>query len=956
MAEAKKQTYSMYGKDYDFEDLQRRADAGLNQYISTLKRGYRDQDKFRKAYRDLMSGIQDGTITFQNGQYVDSGGRYSNGNYTDYNGKQYNSNNKKKDYYGLMANYIYNQQMKGKPYTLPEDDSKIKWGANALANQIKIGLLGNSNNAQDFLDQDEVVNNVRGTSNRITALQRVFTDLRDNFDTKFTGYNDRQKKEALQYLNGAITALSDNSADNKDWLALNRIGGIDFRALLSTAGPTQDIKVEIPMGMTAQEYDEFQKLPEQEKRLREDLYNQEQERTKREALNSQIKAYQNNLWSQYLSTNPGVADFTQANTNTTYNTVTTPPHKNWNTIGQAFIQAIKQGRFRGSDETTSVVTFGNRGISLSQYMSAMYHSFKKYPNIINNFALKQHDSKGHEVFQIRNSKNQKGEWLYMVPITKNGKTFLRFIRSKQYSDLQKEIPGWAKYGQDGGVLYERERFKKGGIIKAQKGVKLNFDPEKSYYKTVFTPNFSHILEGLGKENSKDYVDWLNGMQDKHHYLWYNISGKDSKAYSDTAVSDPKVGEYQKDYKNGFNSEFNDEAGYNQFGISNAVTSGRYDLSGSTRTSGDWNTKNWTTDSLFSSITDDRRLLGREGDFTEDELSSINAQLKDKNYQMVLRDNGYYYLAPLETSVEEELEKPQEERIKKGSRVDPIAEINKPKGASLTEKLTEFAPTALSAIRYLGSLRANNRVASTIKDSIQPVIKNTYELYSPVTGAFSTMQFKNNQAASLRRMLPFTSDGSLELARRFEANRQARQLEAEGFLADDAEILRTKQEALKRQEDNKARRVQTANDNMTSIMQAIREKAQVEALRLKQNFDSTNNFLADIETRIRNNNEEKRQLAQNAALQGASSEYQQAYQNLSRMYREAHPNATTSDMLNDPNYVDAVRRLREQYNYRNYQIGTGKYRNPYSNFIQESYQDIINGVSFGRGGILKRIKK
>ena len=42
----------------------------------------------------------------------------------------------------------------------------------------------------------------------------------------------------MQYLNGAITALSDNRADNKDWLALNRIGGIDFRALLSTAGPT----------------------------------------------------------------------------------------------------------------------------------------------------------------------------------------------------------------------------------------------------------------------------------------------------------------------------------------------------------------------------------------------------------------------------------------------------------------------------------------------------------------------------------------------------------------------------------------------------------------------------------------------------------------------------------------------------------------------------------------------
>ena len=101
------------------------------------------------------------------------------------------------------------------------------------------------------------------------------------------------------------------------------------------------------------------------------------------------------------------------------------------------------------------------------------------------------------------------------------------------------------------------------------------------------------------------------MQDKHYYLWNNIAGGDAKAYGDTAVKDPKVGEYQNDYKNGFNSEFNNDGkGYNTLGISNAITQGRYDLSGSTRTSGDWNSKNWATDSLFSSITDDRRLLGR----------------------------------------------------------------------------------------------------------------------------------------------------------------------------------------------------------------------------------------------------------------------------------------------------------------------------------------------------------
>jgi len=50
----------------------------------------------------------------------------------------------------------------------------------------------------------------------------------------------------------------------------------------------------------------------------------------------------------------------------------------------------------------------------------------------------------------------------------------------------------------------------------------------------------------------------------------------------------------------------------------------------------------------------------------------------------------------------------------------------------------------------------------------------------------------------------------------DANRQAADLQYQGFLADDKEILRTKQEALKRQEDNIARRTDTANFNRASI--------------------------------------------------------------------------------------------------------------------------------------------
>ena len=86
--------YSFYGKQYDYNDLAQSADQGLNEYLATLKRGEKDSDNFRTAYANIMSGIKDGSITFDNGQFHDSKGRYTNSDKTN------------KDYYGLIANYI----------------------------------------------------------------------------------------------------------------------------------------------------------------------------------------------------------------------------------------------------------------------------------------------------------------------------------------------------------------------------------------------------------------------------------------------------------------------------------------------------------------------------------------------------------------------------------------------------------------------------------------------------------------------------------------------------------------------------------------------------------------------------------------------------------------------------------------------------------------------------------
>jgi hypothetical protein len=50
----------------------------------------------------------------------------------------------------------------------------------------------------------------------------------------------------------------------------------------------------------------------------------------------------------------------------------------------------------------------------------------------------------------------------------------------------------------------------------------------------------------------------------------------------------------------------------------------------------------------------------------------------------------------------------------------------------------ITPDLIGAGRLFASLRTNNRVTDTIMKSLNPVLKNTYERYSPITGAFGEM--------------------------------------------------------------------------------------------------------------------------------------------------------------------------------------------------------------------------
>ena len=409
--------------------------------------------------------------------------------------------------------------------------------------------------------------------------------------------------------------------------------------------------------------------------------------------------------------------------------------------------------------------------------------------------------------------------------------------------------------------------KRGGVIKAQTGVKLT--DKADWYEGVFKNQLDHILDKLKQDSG--YYNWLNNMQDSHYGLYTAAKGdKESIDYS-TAYNNENVGKYQDAYKSGYNQEFTDNAGYNTLSIAKAIAQGMFDLSGSKRNSGDWytegGTNNWTSDNLFSAITDYRRLLGRKGDFDDNQLAELKAKFKEAGYDFDLDGaTQYYKLKPL-LSLSDKESKSLENYSKEhpitingafnemqGSEIQRRWEKQKGEnnvGKKILDFSTSFIPNAIGLGQLLGTIRSNNKRADIIKRSMIPLQKITYEHKIPITGAFSEMQFSNSQAANSRSKGNrwFTSDPSLQLGGEYAYNAQAMEQERRGFLADDAEIKRTKAESLKEEKENKARRAETINFNTASRIQNAKELAQLEAARLKQNRLSIDNYTTELKDQL-----------------------------------------------------------------------------------------------------------
>lgn len=374
-----------------------------------------------------------------------------------------------------------------------------------------------------------------------------------------------------------------------------------------------------------------------------------------------------------------------------------------------------------------------------------------------------------------------------------------------------------KRRQDGGILYDYEflksvhAFKQGGIIKAQSGIKtgVKVNPKTTWFDAVWSQNVNHILRGLSDNN---YYTWLNSMQDKHGDLHKNAGTN----FQTTPYNDKSVGDYQNLYKTGYNGEWKDNnVGYNSLGIMHAQNLGRYDLYGNTkRTSGDWNidaNHRYKTDSSYSQITDDRRLLGRKGDFTDEQLASVTEAFKNKGYNFALGKNDYYYLSPIEKS-----EQNQNTPKKDGSVTNP--DIGKKsifdKGKEYLAKLTSNPGNLYNAVetgKYLLANKATNDIFKIKAPNY--VISPKHTSYQVMDNLAQQNAYHNRAAETMNQTSrPLTSSGQLQTAAQQESMNNANKLYLQGNTERNTWLEGQKQQSYKAGLYNMESAVDTANAN------------------------------------------------------------------------------------------------------------------------------------------------
>lgn len=411
-----------------------------------------------------------------------------------------------------------------------------------------------------------------------------------------------------------------------------------------------------------------------------------------------------------------------------------------------------------------------------------------------------------------------------------------YVRKSVQSNTGDEVKTWRD-------IFTKNNFyfKEGGSIqKLASGNNINGNPAKqnsvgyandyNWNTDVFSKNLDHILGSL-KQYKDGYANWLNTMQDLHYNDYTNASKQD---YLNTnAYNNATVGQYQDKYKAGYEDEWNvspegndpDGLGYNTLGIKSAQDSGKFGIVSGKANSGDWlgNGNMYKTDNSFGGITDARRLLGREGDFNDEQLKQYQQKFKEQGYDFYLDPNTKYYKL-----------KPYTDPSK-----TTVADQDKPKqpnNFSLKDVINKIDVTDKWGIpRAMYADITNRKVTDMLKK--QPLLLDPQEDHRYIQSDLDAEMNGQQAAAQLARTAshPITSDGNLQSMLQLEATAKGNEAITAGRQQSNQRLREMQEQAWQQEVANHTSRHNVAMQNRQSIYNTANENKALEAAYLNQKF-------------------------------------------------------------------------------------------------------------------------
>lgn len=940
--------YKRGNDDIDLDAYIRNAESEFSYWLANSRLKDKEKQQVQEAYSKMIQGINDGTFTYK------VGGGYNN---------SVGMSNKSKgfDAAGLAAGFLGNVLRNQSVYTAPEeklDPSKIEWkGNSSIGSALVRRLYGSDRDSlTDFIDLDPYDTNTkkRGNANRSARFKSGLEYIRDNFDNLFTSFTDTDKANALEGINSALSAFDNGTVEDNEYLDLGRATGMsNLRDMFfsgqtygsTTPGTATGGGTVVGDGTTA--------------------YTNEDE------------------WRATKYPRSTVTNFTNRSLNTT---------AVYKREGRIKLNSILMGMSK--DNLLKLVQTGLKYSPTGQELNkgrSILQGFGQLTSFENNFimgqALKVLQRKGYlhrfpsdpnsfYVPFVSDKLDQRGTG-FVYHISPNGNHSIEemdrynipFFTTQWHNEFTAQVPSNKKGGilrkfQQGGWfenLYKQQALKNWNtrLSNANWMSGTTFHGNAGDLRSVAQANANYTADqkAVGEDINlfvKTFDNFENLTPEQIRDL-YNQNAEQIRKFwnQDIDYTTTDALAHNQLFRKMFVNRSNMSGGNANYNLS--YQEGDIEKQAGSQT---WHRRMDRYEKEYDQLTDEEKQAR-----THTITRIVNGQPQE--FKVYKKANGDIELLPdpsnatqaqTETNVPEEHSDAWKKVFEVGKDqvnekfLPPVNSI--PETRSFGNFMSELAPDLIGAGRLWASLHTNNKVYDTVLPSLKPVLKDTYERYSPVTGAFSVMQLKNRQGADVMRQSnrPFTSDASLAAARMLEGQRQANQLQAEGFLADDQEIRRTQAEALARQEDNMARRSDVANFNRASINQTNRERAQLGATRLKSNWQSWDNFLQGMESRIRTRIDENRERANNFYNQLATNQAEEWYNSAIEPARAAllawsrsdeGKNADYTEWKDWDKYQKYMKEARARANAMIYQNMANRYGLHYTNPYTEESNTLFN---------------